>query len=54
MDWTTLERAIRANASLGPSSGTEQWMGEDSSFDYSGINFMDSDFMTAQYYHQGS
>lgn len=52
IDWTSLERAIRANATFGPSSGTEQWMGDDSSFDYSSINFMDTDFMTGNY--QGS
>ncbi|KKY37020.1 putative c6 transcription factor [Diaporthe ampelina] len=52
IDWTSLERAIRANATFGPSSDTEQWMGDDSSFDYSSINFVDSDFMTGNY--QGS
>lgn len=53
IDWTSLERAIRANATFGPASGAEQWMGGDSSFDYSSINFMDSDF-SAGSYHQGS
>lgn len=53
IDWPSLERAIRANATFGPSSGAEQWMGDDSSFDYSSINFMDSDFTTGSY-HQGS
>jgi hypothetical protein len=52
IDWTSLERAIRANATFGSSSGTE-WMSDDPTFDYSGLdNFMDSDFMTGQY--QGS
>lgn len=51
IDWTSLERAIRANATFGASSGTE-WM-SDPSFDYSGLdNFMDSDFMAGHY--QGS
>lgn len=53
IDWTCLERAIRANATFDPSSGAEQWMGDDNSFDYSSINFMDSDFTTGSY-HQGS
>lgn len=53
IDWTSLESAIRANATFGPASGAEQWMGGDNSFDYNSINFMDSDF-TAGSYHQGS
>ncbi|KAK7698959.1 hypothetical protein SLS64_012014 [Diaporthe eres] len=52
IDWTSLERAIRANATFGPSSGADQWMGDDSAFDYSSINFMESDF-TSGSYHQG-
>ncbi|KAI7779250.1 hypothetical protein LA080_001013 [Diaporthe eres] len=52
IDWTSLERAIRANATFGPSSGADQWMGDDSSFGYSSINFMESDF-TSGSYHQG-
>lgn len=52
IDWTSLERAIRANATFGPSTGAEQWMGGDDAFDYSSINFMESDF-TSGSYHQG-
>lgn len=52
IDWTSLERAIRANATFDPSSNADQWMGDASSFDYSGINFMDSDYMSGNY-HQG-
>ncbi|KAJ0114913.1 hypothetical protein J7T55_004655 [Diaporthe amygdali] len=35
IDWTSLERAIRANATFDPSSNADQWMGDASSFDYS-------------------
>lgn len=52
IDWTSLERAIRANATFGAASSGTEWM-NDPSFDYSGLdNFMDSDFMTGHY--QGS
>lgn len=53
IDWTSLERAIRANATFGSSSGADQWLGDDNTFDYSGINFLESDFTTGSY-HQGS